>query len=152
MKTNRTLIISITIFLCLICLLISGIGYFYLANQPPNRLSDSGYYIRITKVYYYPGFGLSEPFEIANAHVSTFEILDETHQYAKDINHVYFQGVIIPDADSQTFYMLSDIHRCAADENHVYYWENIIPNFDPNTIPPNATVTYCSPDEVLFTP
>jgi hypothetical protein len=152
MKTNRTLIISIIIFLCLICLIIGGIGYFYLANQPPTRLSDSGYYIRITKVYYYPGFGISGPFEIEGAHVSTFEFLDEFDHFAKDKNHVYYHGVIIPAAEPQTFYILSAIHRCAADANHAYYWENIIPNFNPNTIPPNATVTYCSPDEVIFTP
>lgn len=152
MKTNRTLIISIIIFLCLICLLISGIGYFYFANQPPNRLSDSGYYIRITKVYYYPGFGLSEPFEITDAHVSTFEILDELAQYARDENHVYFQGLIIPEADSQTFSVLNENYNCAVDVNHAYQRGSIIPNFDPITIPINATVTYCSPDEILFTP
>lgn len=150
MKTNRPLIISIIIFLCLICLLISGIGYFYFANQPPNRLSDSGYYIRITKVYYYPGFGLSEPFEIAGADKASFEIINT--QYAKDINHVYFQGVMIPDADSETFSVLNENYNCAVDANHAYQRDTIIPNFDPTTIPTNATVTYCSPDEILFTP
>lgn len=106
MKANRTLIISIIIFFCLICLVIGGIGYFYFANQPPNRLSDSGYYIRITKVYYYSGFGLSEPFEIVGADKASFEIINT--QYAKDKSKVYFQGAIIPEADSQTFSVLNE--------------------------------------------
>lgn len=152
MESKKTLTITIIIFLCLICLIIGGIGYFYFANQPPNRLSDSGYYIRITKVYYYHGFGLSEPFEIQGADIASFEILDELEQYAKDKNHVYFQGVIIPEADTQTFSVLNENYNCAVDANHAYQRDNIIPNFDPTTIPTNVTVTYCSPDEILFTP
>lgn len=153
MKTNRSLLIILIVFICF-CLLLISIGYLYFASQPPNRLSDSGYYIRLTKVYYYPGFGLSEPFEIEGAHIRSFEIVDvdELEQFAKDKNHVYFQGAIIPEADPQTFYMLNSFDRCAADANHAYHRENIIPNFDPNTIPPNATVTSCSPDEIIFTP
>jgi len=149
MKSNRTLITIIIVFLCL-CLVIGGIGYFYLANLPPNRLSDSGYYIRITKVYYYPGFGLSEPFEIEGADRTTFEII--TDQYAKDKSQVYFNGIAIPKAAPQTFRVLNEIKNCAVDANHAYQRDNLIPNFDPNTIPPNATVTYCSPDEIIFTP
>lgn len=91
------------------------------------------------------------PFEIQGADIASFEILDELQQYAKDKNHVYFQGVIIPEADTQTFSVLNENYNCAVDANHAYQRDNIIPNFDPNIIPANATVTYCSPDEILFT-
>jgi|GEM_PF-1440835 hypothetical protein len=128
MKTNRTLIISIIIFLCLICFIIGGIGYFYFANLPPTALADSGYYIRITKVYYHPGFGLSSPFEIKDVHMSTFEILDDDRGYAKDKNRVYLDGLPIPEADPATFEILED--RYWRDKNYVYLNERIFSN-DP---------------------
>lgn len=150
MKTNRILIISIIIFLCLVCLILGSIGYFYFANQPPNQLSDSGYYIRLTKVYYYPGFGISEPFEIQGADKNSFVIINTS--FALDASNVYFQGNPIPEADPQTFRVLNENYHCSVDVNHAYQRDNIIPNVDPKTIPSNATVTYCSPDEILFTP
>lgn len=154
MKSKRTFFIigSIFTFLCLILLALSVFVYLYVQDQPPNRLSDSGYYIRRTRVFYYPGFGLSEPFEIEGADVNTFEILDELGRYAKDKRHAYFQGMIIPGADPQSFYLLNANYTCSADASHVYHRENVIPNFDPQIIPTNAIVTYCSPDEILFTP
>src|SRR5688572_17058880 len=116
------------VFLCLICLVVGSVGYFYAANQPPNRLSDSGYYIRITKVYYYPGFGLSEPFEIEEADISTFEILDDYRGYAKDKNYVYLDGIPIPGADPATFELLEDPY--SRDKSHVYLQDMILSN-DP---------------------
>ena len=151
MKSNRMPLIIGILFVIFCCISVF-VGFLYFQTRPPGRLSDSGYYVRITKVYYYPGFGLSEPFEIENAHVSTFEILDELGQYAKDKNHVYFQGAIIPEADPQTFSVLNENYNCAVDANHAYQRDNTIPDFNPNIIPANATVTYCSPDEILFTP
>lgn len=116
MKTNRTLIISIVIFFCLICLLISGIGYFYFANQPPSSLSNnSGYYIRGSKVYYLAGFP-SESFEIESANASTFKIIDT--QYAFDDARVYFNGSSISDADPSTFEVLDS--PFSRDAKHVY--------------------------------
>lgn len=152
MKSKQTPVIVGIIFicLCLIPLMVAGVGYLYMGDQPPNRLEDSGYYIRRTKVYYYPGFGLSEPFEIQGADKNSFIVVDES--YAYDKSYVYFDGFPIPEADSKTFRVLNENYYCSADANHAYQRDNIIPNFDPNSIPANATVTYCSPDEILFAP
>jgi hypothetical protein len=130
MQSNRKWKIFgiIFIFLCLICLVIGGIGYFYLSNQPPSTLTnDSGYYIRGSKVYYLGGFP-STAFEIYGADVNTFEILDEPQVYALDSNNVYFHGVLIPDADPATFELLDSPY--SRDANHVYVSDSIHSN-DP---------------------
>ena len=117
MKSKRIYIIFGAIFLCL-CLLLTtaGIGYFYFSNQPPSQLSNSGYYVRRTKIYYHPGFGLSAPFEIVNADRDSFVILDG--RYALDESHVFYGGYPIPDADPSTFELLAS--PFSRDASHVY--------------------------------
>jgi hypothetical protein len=126
---NKWKIFGIVVgFLCLICVVIGGIGYFYASNQPPSTItSGSGYYIRWTKVYYLGGFP-STAFEIEGADVSTFEILDEAQVYARDKNQVYFHGHPIPGADSATFELLESPY--SRDKNHVYV-SDVIHSNDP---------------------
>src|SRR5690606_32551325 len=114
-------------FICLVCLIVIVIGYFYVANLPPNPLSDSGYYVRLTKVYYHPAFPASA-FEIEEADIRTFEILDDSQGYAKDRNHVYLNGNVIPEANPATFELLEE--QYTRDQNYVYLNERIFSN-DP---------------------
>lgn len=123
MKSRQTPLIVGIIFicLCLIPLTVAGVGYLYMGDQPPSRLEDSGYYIRRTKVYYYPGFGLSEPFEIEDADVDSFEVIDEN--YARDVSRVYHDGIPVSDSDPATFEIVD--HYFARDSRHVYLYGNI---------------------------
>jgi hypothetical protein len=103
-------------FFCLICLVITFIGYLYLSDQPPSTVtSNSGYYIRRTKVFYLGGFP-STAVEIYGADVNTFQIIDSV--YAKDKSNVYFNGFVIPDSDPATFELLGTWF--SRDKNHVY--------------------------------
>jgi len=117
MKSNRPIIILVVIFSCL-CILAAGAGavYFFLQDRPPAALSDSGYYLRRTKVFYYPGFGLSSPFEISDAKRDSFKILDG--QYALDASRVYFEGGAIPGSDPSTFEILQS--PFSRDSRNVY--------------------------------
>lgn len=128
MKTKRPLLTIIIVFLCL-CLSVLGIGFIYLSTLPPDPFQDSGYYIRWTKVYYKGGFP-SSAFELEGADVFTFEILDEQQQYARDKNHVYFNGTIIPEADSATFEFLGTYY--SRDKNNVYISGVILSTDSPN--------------------
>lgn len=125
MKSKWTpLIIGILfMFFCCIPLVI---GAFFFQTRPPGALSDSGYYVRLTKVYYYPGFGLSQAFVIQGADPFSFETIDST--YAKDKAHVYYDGVQVPDADPATFELLDSTY--ARDSRHVYLNGQIFSN-DP---------------------
>lgn len=117
MKSKPARLIFGILFLCL-CVGLAGGGFAYLALQdrPPSRLSDSGYHLRRTKVFYHPGFGLSSPFEISGADRASFEILD--HSYARDNSQVYLDGLPIPEADPATFELLES--PFALDARHVY--------------------------------
>ncbi|MBK7320298.1 DKNYY domain-containing protein [Candidatus Villigracilis affinis] len=115
-NTKRTYLIAAAVFLCLCPLVAAGIGYLYFSDMPPGSLSDSGYYVRRTKVYFHPGFGLASPFEITGADHDSFVILDQS--YALDASHVYIDGSQIPDADPSTFELLQ--HPFARDSRHVY--------------------------------
>lgn len=117
---------GILVFFCLICLVITFIGYLYLSDQPPSTVTNNGgYYIRRTKVFYLGGFP-STAFEIEEADVKTFQIIDS--EYAKDKSHVYFNGVVIPDSDPATFEILETWF--SRDKNHVYVSGQIFTN-DP---------------------
>lgn len=128
MKPKRfALIITVVVlFLCLFSVIAAGVGALYLQDQPPNSLEDSGYYIRRTKVFYYPGFGLSEPFEIEGADVDSFEVIDEN--YARDVRRVYHDGVPVSDSDPATFEIVD--HYFARDSRHVYL-NGVIHSNDP---------------------
>ena len=113
-------------FFCLICLVIAFIGYLYLSDQPPSTItSGGGYYVRRTKVFYLGGFP-STAFEIQEADVNTFQVIDS--EYAKDRSNVYFNGVAIPDSDPATFELLETWF--SRDKNHVYVSGQIFTN-DP---------------------
>lgn len=117
MKSKPARVIFILIFLCLGVVLASGaFAYLAVQDRPPSRLSDSGYHLRRTKVFFHPGFGLSSPFEISGADRASFEVLD--HSYARDDSRVYLDGVVISSADPSTFTLLSP--PFALDARHVY--------------------------------
>lgn len=117
MRSKPARVIFSIIFLCLGFVLAGSVfAYLALQDRPPSRLSDSGYYLRRTRVFFYPGFGLSSPFEIIGADRASFVILD--HSYARDDSRVYLDGVAIPDADPSTFKLLSP--PFALDARHVY--------------------------------
>lgn len=116
MKSNRTVIIFAVTFVCLCLALLAGVGIIYIRNRPPSSLSDSGYYLRGSKVYYHPGFGIAEPFEISTADRASFVIIDS--QYALDANHVFYEGAFIADADPSTFELLEP--PFSRDANHIY--------------------------------
>ena len=125
MKSKSTPLI-IGILFVLFCCIPLVVGAFFFQTRPPGALSDSGYYVRLTKVYYYPGFGLSQAFVIKGADPFSFEIIDST--YAKDKAHVYYNGVQIPDSDPATFELLDFTY--ARDTRHVYLNGQIFNN-DP---------------------
>jgi len=151
MKPKQTYIIFGVIFFCL-CLFLTGIAivYFSLQDRPPGALSNSGYYIRRTKVFYYPGFGLSDAFEISSADRDSFVILDE--RYALDESHVFYGGVPIPDSDPKTFRVLNANFECSADSQFAYYQNNIIQNVDASTLPPDVQVNNCTETELYTNP
>lgn len=125
MKSKSTPLIIGILFVLLCCLLIA-LGAFFFQTRPPGVLSDSGYYVRLIRVYYYPGFGLSEAFVIQGADPFSFQIIDSV--YAKDKTHVYYSGVQIPDVDPATFELLDSTY--ARDARHVYLNGQIF-NDDP---------------------
>jgi hypothetical protein len=92
------------------------VGFNFLQNRPPSSLSNSGYYIRGSKIYYHPGFGLAEPFEISLADRDSFVILDE--RYALDATYVFYEGAMMVDADPSTFELLDS--PFSRDAKHVY--------------------------------
>jgi hypothetical protein len=117
MNSKAARVLLSLVFICLGFVLAAGVfAYLVLQDRAPSRLSDSGYHLRRTKVFFHPGFGLSSPFEISGADRASFEILD--HSYARDASMVYFDGVPIPEADPSTFQLLSP--PFALDARHVY--------------------------------
>jgi len=61
-----------------------------------------------------------------------------TYRYAKDKNHVYYQGNILSGADPETFRptefkRTSESWPYTKDKNHVYYENTGLTNADPNT-------------------
>ena len=59
--------------------------------------------------------------------------------YSKDKNHVYYDGVVIANADSDTFKAIwagamEGEHVYAKDKNYVYYMGNIMAGADPGSI------------------
>lgn len=115
MKSNRTLIILGLVFLSF-CLALLVVGYIFLQNRPPSSLSERGYYVRGSTLYFHSGFGFAEPFEINGADFDSFKILDEA--YALDTFRVYYNGGPISDADPSTFEILES--NFSRDARHVY--------------------------------
>ena len=61
-----------------------------------------------------------------------------TYRYAKDRNHVYYEGSVIAGADPETFEpaelrTTSSYWRYTKDKNYVYYTDRIIADADPKT-------------------
>lgn len=99
-----------------VCCIASFVIYKVLESRPPSRLSDSGYYVRGSKVFYHPGFGLAEPFEIPGVDAKSFVAIDSS--YGRDKTHVYLDGVAIPGADPDSFEIFDNTFT--RDANHVY--------------------------------
>ena len=94
--------------------------------------------------------GKKEVRKIKQPDINTFEVLTHNYRefflikstshmsfpsgytdYAKDINHVYFQGEIIKDANTNEFQIIDPLH--AKTSKNVYFKNTIIPNADINT-------------------
>jgi hypothetical protein len=115
MKSSRSFIVLIVFFVCL-CLAFLTVAIIYFRNQPPSSLSNSGYYVRGSTIYYHPGFGIGEPFKLPDVDRTSFVVLDE--RYAKDVTRVFYNGSPIPGADSATFELLAS--PFSRDANHIY--------------------------------
>ncbi len=109
----------------------------YLAGCSFFTMQD-GYDIRLTGVYYVTyGFAFITPYResqhIPKADRWTFEILSQT--YAKDANHIYYKGNLIPNSDPATLESLGsgpdDWNGYARDAGQVYCWGEILPNAAP---------------------
>lgn len=100
MKSNPTQIIFGIVFICLCLVLITGIiGFNFFQNRPPSSLSASGYYVRGSTIYYHPGFGIGEPFEIT-----------EDSQFA------YYQNNIIQNVDASILPPDVQVNNCTETE------------------------------------
>lgn len=137
---RKTWLIVLAILAGLCC--VAGIViYLTIENTPPNPwTAESGYHVRGSKVYYYPGFGISDPFEIRDAHAGSFVVIDSS--YALDRSHVYVDGMIIPEADPATFEVFD--FTFTRDADHVFlrervfsddpaHFENVAPNIYRDT-------------------
>ncbi len=75
---------------------------------------------------------------IEKADINSFEPLSDF--FAKDKNHVYWRGFVIPQADPKTVELIKDENtnnwskRYIKDKNHVFYETNIVKGADPKTI------------------
>jgi hypothetical protein len=72
-------------------------------------------------------------FIVENANPNTFRYL--SNSYAIDEIHVYYQGLLIKDADAVTFNVLNGPKNFdfAIDKNHVYKWNETFKDADPST-------------------
>ena len=83
---------------------------------------------------------------IEKADINSFEPLSDF--FAKDKNHVYWRGFVIPQADPKTVELIKDENtnnwskRYIKDKNHVFYETDIAKGANPKTIIVTGTVAY----------
>ena len=107
--------------LALIYLLFSGSGTGYI------RKNGSWYWVTIDE---YNG---KREHLIPGADPASFEVL-QCDQFAKDRQHVYYEGKIIKQARPSTIQMIGDKKsNYLADDQHVFFRTEIIINADPST-------------------
>ena len=111
------------------------------SNSPYSRDGDNIYYSAFAG-------SLTQPqrikYRLKQAHAPTFQYLDKT-TWAKDANHVYLDGFIMPELDPATVELIPGT-KYVKDANGVYK-ENIQPDItrwlikledkDPKTFPTN---------------
>ncbi len=96
------------------------------------KILDENYIIDKNNAYYYNSLNINEPIIILDSvDLKTFKIL-WWEGYAKDKNHVYFDGNRINNANSDTFETLK-VLGYSKDKNNYYYHGIILNNIDYNT-------------------
>ena len=97
--------------------------------------ATNGYQILGNNVFYNSGILNEAGFQLVEADAQTFQILENgvagvTYvNYAKDKNHVYYNGTIMQNADAKTFERLDSFH--AKDRQHIFYSQYVLSE-DPN--------------------
>jgi hypothetical protein len=117
-------------------------GYTDLGNSY-QRLNDD--------IYYHIGW--SDAVKLEGADVETFEVIrtnTEVPYFAKDKNHVYVYGKVIPTTDVASWKFLSGFNNrgYSSDKNSVFFGADVLPGADPKTF---SVIEYdyaCSPDFV----
>lgn len=78
--------------------------------------------------------------QVLGADVATFAVSNSWETYAKDAEHVYVEGAVIPGADPKTFVPLCGLSvdrdsSCGygKDARHVYAYTRVLPGADPRT-------------------
>lgn len=97
------------------------------SEEPDSLFDDAGYHVRGNTAYYlnpFPG----KAFAIDGADAATFEALDRT--YARDRQHVFINGQLLPGADAATFRLL-DRPGFSKDHSRVYQHDQPISS-DPD--------------------
>ena len=90
------------------------------AFEAYRSFTTGGYQVGWRKVDYYQkgsGYTLGFSWEVEGADALSFKVLE--NGYAKDKNHAYFDGYVIPQSDGKTFKVIRSPY--AADQNHVFY-------------------------------
>lgn len=100
--------------------------------------ANSLYVERQGEIYY--GFQGSSTKRVVGADIVTFAVSSSWETYAKDAQHVYVEGVVIPGADPRTFVPLCGLSigrevfcGYGKDAQHVYAYTRVIGGADPDT-------------------
>ncbi len=93
----------------------------YSEGQDANERNFTNYYMDSVSVYYTDEEDALLK-KLANANPSTFEMLTggQINNYAKDANHVYFNGVVLPTKYPKEFEVLLDGLLYAIDSDSIY--------------------------------
>ncbi len=104
----------------------NGDGY-----TPVDKAVSDQYYTKENQLYFVSMgnfFSLGAK-KIEAADISSFQVL--TKEYARDLQHLYFNGKVVDSVDLESFQLLSRIH--AKDKNSVYILGQREPRADPQT-------------------
>jgi hypothetical protein len=101
---------------------------FSCSDGKPGMLSKTGYHVSDDKVYYFGGFSSGSAKELAGADAKSFKSLDEQGfpegTYAKDKQHVYFDGKVVTEANASAFVRLKKYF--SRDQHHIFYLNQIV--------------------------
>lgn len=127
--------------LLIIVLSFSVLGYFsIISNVLYNAvlgIETTGYFIKESQVYHF-----AKPIQGADADSFEWQTIEnnDSEYYAKDQNHIYYQGHVVKDADPQQFRPLKDRDRpdkstgYFRDSQHVYFRGKVLSGLTPETV------------------
>lgn len=122
--SGRTLTLVATV---IVVLALSVFGYGSMLKNALSGIPSSGYGNVNNQVYYN-----ARP--VAEADSDTFEVLSSTSYYggyARDAQHVYSRGELLPDADPLTFRPLDEYEEYWVDAQGVYLGGKQLPGANP---------------------